>query len=290
MTDLSTIMERPCEMKRFLIVTPILNAESFIRENLATVAAQTDGDWVHYYVDGGSTDGTLEALEQAVVNDERVRLICGKDRGLFDAWFKGFEKAELDGEINDQTICVWLGADDLLMPWAFATLRGQFDRTGATWIATLPSIWDINGNLQIVQPFNWYPRLLIRAGQFNNRCLGTIQMESVFFTKGLLSKLPEDVRETIRTKKLAGDFTLWREFARHAELMPFMTTVSGFRSHGTNLSLVHEDGYFKEIAASGVWLPPGWLGKIPRAVFRQLALIRSSIDFRKSWQSFNSRK
>jgi glycosyltransferase involved in cell wall biosynthesis len=272
-------------MTRFVVVTPVLNGSQFIRATLASVQAQTDGDWIHYLVDGGSTDGTLDILAEAVEEDPRRRVITGEDKSLYDAMFKGFEHAHADGLTDPQIICVWLNSDDLVMPWAFATLRQRFDRTGAEWMAALPCIWDGEGRLEIVQPYNWFPRRLIRAGQFHNRSLGTIQQESTFFTRSLLSKVPRNTIERIRTKRLAGDFLLWREFARHAELVPIMTAVAGFRLHGANLSSSHEVGYFEEIRDSGVRLPPRWLGRVLRIGFRQSALLRTGEEFRQAWRA-----
>lgn len=272
-------------MTRFVVVTPVLNGSRFIRATLDSVQAQTDSDWVHYLVDGGSTDGTLDILAQAAETNPRRRIITGKDKSLYDAVFKGFEHAHADSVVDPQTICVWLNSDDLLMPWAFATLRQQFDLTGAEWMAALPCIWDGEGRLEIVQPFNWFPRRLIRAGQFHNRSLGTIQQESTFFTHSLLLKLPPDTIDNIRAKKLAGDFLLWREFARHAELVPVITAVSGFRLHGANLSTAQEDAYFDEIRDAGVRLPPPWLGRVLRAGFRQSALLKTGEGFRQAWRA-----
>lgn len=273
-------------MPRFVVVTPVMNGSDFIRESLSSVLAQTDDDWVHYVVDGGSTDGTLEILAEVAAQDSRLRIVTGKDRGIFDAWLKGFEQAYEDGYTDPRTICVWLGSDDLIMPWAFSTLRQHFDETGAEWVTALPSTWDLAGRLEIVQPFNWYPRRLIRAGQFHNRSLGSLQMESIFFTRSLLAKLSPAVLETVRTKKLAGDFLLWREFARHTDLISLTTAVSGFRLHGANRSSVQEEGYFREVRETGVWLPPKWLGTSMRASFRLLALWKTDAKFRNAWGKF----
>lgn len=275
-------------MTRFLVVTPVLNGAQFIRETLESVRSQTDDDWIHYLVDGGSVDGSLEIIAEAAEQDHRRRVITGTDRSLFDAWFKGFEHAAAAGLVDSTTICVWLGSDDLLMPWAFATLRDKFDRTGAQWVSALPSIWGRDGRVELVQPFNWYPRRLIRAGLFHNRCLGGVQMESVFFTHALLSRVPADVLEAIRIKRLAGDFLLWREFARHARLVPIMTVVAGFRWHGANLSTVQEQGYFREISESGGRVPPRWLGRILRAGFRQLAILMTGNEFRLASRNLGS--
>jgi glycosyltransferase involved in cell wall biosynthesis len=277
-------------MARFVVVTPVLNGAQYIRDTLASVRSQTEGDWVHYIIDGGSVDGTLDILSAAAAEDSRVKVITGQDRSLFDAGFKGIEAAKADGVTNPRTIFSWIGSDDLLMPWAFSTLRQHFDETDAEWVAALPAVWDSEGRLTVVQPFNWYPRWLIRSGQFHNRCLGTIQMESIFFIQGLIDKVPAHIIEEIRVKRLAADFLLWREFARHTRLVPISTAVSGFRLHEANLSSIHQEGYFREIRDSGVRFPPVWVGRTLRAGFFQLALVASGFAFRNAWRDFGSRQ
>lgn len=275
-------------MIRFVIVTPIMNGAKYIDANLASIAAQSDPDWVHYLVDGGSTDGTLDILHRAVEEDPRRRLITGTDRGIYDAVFKGFDQAVADGFTAPDTIFTWLGSDDLFMPWGFATLRQQFEEKDAEWISALPTIWDFAGRQVVVQPSNWYPRKLIQAGLFNNRCLGGIQQESVFFTYSLLSKLSPETVERIRTSRYAGDFMLWREFSRHSPLVPSSATVAGFRQHGSNTSTVGNDSYLNEIRATGVWVPPVWLGRLSRVIYRPLAALATASNFRRSCRQFEA--
>lgn len=258
-------------MARLVVVTPVLNGATYIEATLESVRAQTDPDWAHYLVDGGSTDGTLDIIARAVATDPRRRLVTGQDRGLYDAVFKGFERAYADGELQPETICGWLGSDDLMMPWAVATLRERFEETHAEWMAAVPTIWDHEGRLALVLRPNWYPRQLIRAGLFNPRILGGIQQESTFFTYSLLARLPTDTVEAIRAARLAGDSFLWRAFARYAELVPIPATVAGYRKHGGNLTTIEEDRYYQEIRDSGIWIPPAWLGRTLRRGYQLLA-------------------
>ncbi|MBU3748963.1 MAG: glycosyltransferase [Mycobacterium sp.] len=275
-------------MARFVVVTPVLNGATYISATLDSIRAQTDPDWIHYLVDGGSTDGTLDIIARAVAEDSRRRLLVGTDRGLYDAVFKGFERARADGVIRPDTICAWLGSDDLLMPWAVATLRERFDATGAEWMAAVPTIWDYEGRLALVLRPNWYPRQLIRAGLFNPRILGGIQQESTFFTASLLAKLPAETVATIRTARLAGDFLLWRAFARYADLVPITAAVAGFRKHGGNLSTTQVESYYQEIRDSGVRIPPAWLGRVLRRGYRLLASRATSRQLRRRGEEFEA--
>lgn len=266
----------------------MLNGATYIEAALESVGAQTDPDWVHYLVDGGSTDGTLDIIERAVAEDSRRRLITGEDRSIYDAVFKGFERAHADGEMRPETICGWLGSDDLLMPWAVATLRERFDETQAEWMAAIPTIWDYQGRLALVLRPNWYPRPLIRAGVFNPRILGGIQQESTFFTYSLLARLPADTVETIRATKWAGDAILWRAFALYTELVPIAATVAGYRKHSGNMATVMEESYYQEIRDSGVWFPPPWLARVLRRGYRLIARVATGRHQGRACQQFEA--
>jgi len=248
-------------MARFVVVTPVLNGAKYLSATLDSIKAQTDPDWVHYLVDGGSTDGSIKILECALAEDPRRRLLTGSDRGIFDAVFKGFECAANDGCMEPATICAWLGSDDLLMPWAVSTLRMWFEASGAQWMGAIPTIWDSEGRLAMVLKQIYYPSALIRAGLCNPRILGGIQQESTFFTHSLLANLPIDTIEKIRSTNLAGDFLLWRAFARYSKLATIPTVVAGFRKHTHNRSSIQMEEYYREIRDSGVWIPPEWLAK-----------------------------
>src|SRR6266581_5203590 len=206
-------------MRCFVVVTPVLNGATFIAQTLDSVDAQTYSNWVHYVVDGGSTDATLEIGRHSLANEPRRRLLAGPDLGLYDGLLKGFEQAKLDGS-SSQDVCLWINADDMLMPWAFATVARSIEATCAEWVTALPTQWDNDGRLVLVQPFAWYPRWWIRRGWLNGRGLGWIQQESTFFVRGLLERVPSDRLARVRASRLAGDFLLWRSFA---ELAPLVT-------------------------------------------------------------------
>jgi len=258
--------------RRFFAVTPVLNGGEYLAAALASIDAQSCGDWTHFVVDGGSTDGTLDIVRKSMESEPRRRLIQGKDRGLYDALFKGFE-AILAAGATDDDICLWLNADDYLAPWAFATMRLAFDMADAQWVTGLPGRWDAQGRLVLVEPWGWYPRRFIAKGWFHPFCLGSVQQESTFFSFGLLRKLAPALVETIRGARLAGDFLLWREFARFAPLYVAPTVIGGFRLHGGNLSVQNADAYGGELRKYGAFLPPIIAARSMRFVYRIVASI-----------------
>jgi glycosyltransferase involved in cell wall biosynthesis len=246
--------------RRFFVVTPVLNGAKYISQTLASIDAQTLPNWTHYVVDGGSSDGTIELLRESMKNQPRRHLIQGSDRGLYDGLFKGFDAIQENG-LRDDDICLWLNADDLLAPWAFATMLLAFDLYRADWITGQPGQWDAEGRLVLTRPFGWYPRWCIRNGWFNKQCLGWVQQESTFFTARLLRKLTADTVAAIRSTRIAGDFLMWRAFAEFSTLHAAPTLIGGFRMHGANLSIEGADRQMKELHALGAFLPPPAIGR-----------------------------
>lgn len=94
------------------VITPSYNQAKFMRALIDSVAEQEYPNLEHIVVDGGSTDGTIELLEDRE-DDYQLRWISEPDDGIPDAVNKGLKMA--DGE--------WVGfqsADDYYLPGAFS--------------------------------------------------------------------------------------------------------------------------------------------------------------------------
>jgi glycosyltransferase involved in cell wall biosynthesis len=91
------------------IVTACYNSARTIAGALDSVASQTHPDIEHIVVDGGSADGTLDAV--AARAGRIAKLIPGPDRGIYDALNKGIAVAT--GEV-----IAFLHSDDVYAgPW-----------------------------------------------------------------------------------------------------------------------------------------------------------------------------
>ncbi len=99
---------------RFSVVTPSLNQARYIRDCLAGVAAQRNGnvEVEHLVLDACSEDDTIAVLEQT--ND--ISWTSEADEGQTDAINKGFRRATGDW-------LMWLNADDYLLPGALEKVR-----------------------------------------------------------------------------------------------------------------------------------------------------------------------
>ncbi len=98
------------------IVTPVRNGIKYLETSIQSVLKQSYPHIEHIFVDGGSTDGTLEMLASYQARyPERIRFISEPDKGVGDAINKGFGMAK--GEILG-----WIDSDDAYEPDAIQTV------------------------------------------------------------------------------------------------------------------------------------------------------------------------
>jgi len=266
-------IEASVDKLRFTVVTPVLNGEKYIAETIESVIGQSYPHWRYIIMDGGSTDKTLEIANRYAETDERITVVSGKDKGMYDAVFKGLES-------DDGDICCWINADDKYFPWSFSIVADAV-RDGCHWITGIHAFWDVTGRLFLLELPTIYPGKLIRAGYFHGRGLGFIQQEGTFFTRKLLSRLTREQIGQIRNMKLAGDFLLWKFLAMHSPLKALRTTTGGFRIHESNMSRSAMDKYYDEVKAVGGRNVPVFV----KFIFRGIALVFAYIELRKAIRS-----
>jgi glycosyltransferase len=86
------------------IVTPSFNQAAFVEDTLRSVLDQDYPHLEYVVIDGGSTDGTLEIIQQMQQRyPSRIsQVIVGKDKGIYDAMNKGIKHCtgEVVGILN----------------------------------------------------------------------------------------------------------------------------------------------------------------------------------------------
>lgn len=91
------------EMPFISIITVCFNSIKTIKQTIESVLSQTYDNYEHIFIDGGSTDGTIDFIKTYQERyDDRLVLHVGKDKGIYDAMNKGIAMARGDviGIIN----------------------------------------------------------------------------------------------------------------------------------------------------------------------------------------------
>src|SRR5215831_3552062 len=102
---------------KITIVTPSFNSIHTIKATLDSVAAQDYPHVEHIVVDGGSTDGTLDILNEF----PKLRWVSEKDQGHYHAMDKGTRMA------SGQVVAV-LNADDCYRPGVLSDVARAFEQ------------------------------------------------------------------------------------------------------------------------------------------------------------------
>lgn len=127
-------------MPQIGVVIPAWNAEAFLAESIESVRAQTFADWRLVVLDDGSTDGTAALAQRYADLDDRVVVVSQPNGGLSAARNAGV--AALPPEVE---YCLFLDADDLLLPRALELLLPAASRPGLVGAHGLPREVDEHG-------------------------------------------------------------------------------------------------------------------------------------------------
>lgn len=203
------------------IVTPSYNCKALIAQTIDSVLNQKYPNLEYIIIDGDSTDGTQQVLEQ--YSNSLTYWHSQKDQGQYDAINQGFAKST--GEI----MC-WLNADDMLLPNSLYVIAEIFAQLPEVeWLSSLqPASWDANGYLAQVRQLPGFNRQAFLDGLYLPTTAKKgywLQQESTFWRRSLWVK----AGSLIPAYSLAGDFALWCKFYEYAKLYGVSHPLGGFR-------------------------------------------------------------
>ncbi len=101
------------------IIIPCYNAEANLDATIASVQAQTSGDWEIVAIDDGSADATYVKLQKLAAEDKRIRVIHQENQGVSASRNNGIRNAVGD-------IIYFLDSDDLIEPGLVDKLEREF--------------------------------------------------------------------------------------------------------------------------------------------------------------------
>lgn len=219
------------------IITVCYNSEKYLEDCIKSIMRQTYDNVEHIIVDGGSTDHTINIIKK-YEGKYNMRWISERDDGMYDAITKGFTMA------NGQ-IFAWLNSDDMYMPWACEIVAIVMERTGIQWCSGIPCHYNVHGvahNIPRISPI--IPKKYIRKGYMDGRVTSFLEQESMFWSKELWNKS----YYVLKKYKNAGDYHLWKEFAKYEHLYFLDSVISGFRIHNGQKS-GDRNKYYIEVGA-----------------------------------------
>lgn len=194
------------------IVTPSFNQGDFVEWTVRSVLEQRYPKLEYIFMDGGSTDATLERVQPFL--DKFAHFESGPDGGQSAAIAKGFEYAT--GEIM-----AYLNSDDVLLPGTLNFVAEYFSRN--------PDVDFIYGHRCIVDELNnvighW---ILPKHSSFLMRRWDLIPQESCFWRRRLFEK-KGNIDKSFR---FAMDYDLFVRYMHSGKFKRINRFLAAFRIH-----------------------------------------------------------
>ena len=232
------------------ILFPVRNQRRFVQSALASIQSQSYTALEILIADGGSTDGTIEVLENSCRRDSRVRIISRSDSGPANAL--NIALASSRG-----TIIGWLNSDDLYADDAVSSCVDFFkSKPDAIMLYGHAEFIDENGQVTGVYPVDMSAR---SVQDFSQGCF--ICQPATFFLRTLPVAIG-DFRENLST---AFDFEFWvRAFQSFPTRIYFLDRLRAFsRMHSDSIT----SRLREQVILEGMCVIRGALGFAPLSWF-----------------------
>jgi glycosyltransferase involved in cell wall biosynthesis len=228
----------PNKSIKISLITPCRNSESLLSCTLESIYSQSalaggSCSLEHLICDGNSSDNSREIAARF----PNSGFISEPDTGMYDALSKGLSQASGD-------IVGYLNAGDILFPWAFDVLLEVFSNPDVHWATGYSTLMNSFNQITACWKPGRFRREFVLNGFYADPSYPSgIQQESTFWSAELNRKID---LEKLRSFKLAGDYFLWTEFAKHTNLHSIMSPLGAFQIHGGQLS-EHRPEYHEEV-------------------------------------------
>ena len=229
---------------RVFVVTPCFNAAPTLAQTIASVAQGSGACELYYHVqDGGSTDGTVDILgqhERELSQDGGIHFTWNSapDKGMYDAITRSLDS--MPAEPDD--FVAWINADDLLLPGTLPLVaRVTLEMPEVQWLGGPQYV--IEDNTPVLERDVPTPTEMLVQGLCDGVHWRFLQQEGSFFRYSLW----QAGRHALQGFRLAGDWSLWREFAKHAVLHQCRKPLGAFRRREGQLSVAGFEKYMREV-------------------------------------------
>lgn len=241
-------------MIKFSIITVCLNAGQDLIDTVENTLNQSYDNFEIIVKDGFSKDGSIEKLPY----NDKIKLIQKKDTGIYDAMNQGIEAATgdylifmncgdwfYDGSVLERIDAAIKEKQEM---WACELVAIVMEKTGIQWCTGIPCHYNERGvahNVPRITPV--FPRNFIRKGYMDGRVATFLEQESMFWSKNLWDK----AGHVLVQYKTAGDYHLWKEFAKYEALYTLDSVISGFRIHAGQKS-GDRNKYYAEVGENSL--------------------------------------
>lgn len=212
------------------IVTCSYQQASFLDYTIRSVLEQNYANLEYLVIDGASSDGSVEIIEQYA--NRLAYVVSEKDSGQSQALNKGLERSTGD-------ILGWLCSDDLLLPGSLHAVAMYFENHPEVDAVYGDSILiDERGN--IVTPkreMGFSPLAILHDYNY-------IPQPSMFWRRRLMDK----VGLLDESLHLSMDADYWLRFARMGNVVHVSAFWSCMRLHGAQKVFVNRRGVYREAA------------------------------------------
>ncbi|QJD98780.1 glycosyltransferase [Massilia forsythiae] len=200
----------------FSIVTCTWNSAATLADTLASVQRQTWPEVEHIFVDGGSTDATLDMI---AAYPGRKRLLRDVGGGISRAMNQGIEAASGDYVAHLHSDDYYAG-DDVL-----ATVAERFDAERVDWVF---------GSVQVLKDGELIPPYRMLPFSYRSYAAGraAVPHPAVFIRRSMFAR----VGMFDETLKYAMDIDLWLRLGRVARPATLDRPLTVFRDHAGSVS------------------------------------------------------
>jgi glycosyltransferase involved in cell wall biosynthesis len=200
----------------FSIITCTWNSAATLADTLASVQSQTRQDFEHIFVDGGSTDATLDMLAAYPGNKRVLRDVKG---GISRAMNQGIEAARGHYLAHLHSDDYYASRDVL------ETVAGRFEAEGAEWLF---------GTIQVLKDGRLLPPYAMEPFSYRSFAAGRafVPHPAVFIRRGMFQR----VGLFDERLKYAMDIDLWLRLGLVARPATVDRPLTVFRDHAGSVS------------------------------------------------------